>query len=599
MSYKYLALLSGILLSISFPPSYKIDLSFLSFISFLPLLLILNSSNNYNFISFKKKQNFAEINNENKSLFLVLYLTFLIYHIGVNWCIGSFQKQTDPYLLMSAILLSIFHPFFFMVPIKIYLTLKKLATDKNLKFKEKIHFLFPFIWVVFEWLHGETELSYPWITLGYTQIESINWIQFIDITGIWGASFIILMINVLIYDLYSNYIKTNDNTFDIKNIITFFNYKRNTILILLFFVLSPFIYSTYQYYNFKFIIEQTKNVNSNKIDKLNNVKIDKNYINFGVIQPNINPWEKWAGQGMEQISNHLNLQDKCIKTLNNSIYQNDKIDLFIWSETAIPFIDMSVNSNRNIDVLKQDIVKNKYSLLTGFTDIKIFPYGINKTITARPYFGESYYEPYNSAMLINPKDLDSISTDNFREKNIYQKMKLTPFAERLPHSELISFAQNWFTWGVGISSWGIGTNQKNLVFENNKKTATIAPIICIESIYPRFVSNFAELGAEIFVIITNDAWYNGTPGPRQHYLIGAARAIENKRFLVRCANSGVSGVISPLGTSINEIPAQTSSFFKFKVPKIHKLTLYSQYGDWFPSLLILCVLGIYIYLKKN
>lgn len=596
MSYKYIALLSGILLSISFPPPYLINISFLTFISFIPLLLVLNSPNNYLFISFKKKSNSLDSNYENKSLFLVLYLTFLIYHVGVNWWIGSFQKQTDPYLLMSAILLSIFHPFFFMVPIKIYLSIKKLASDKNFKFKEKIHFLFPFIWVLFEWLHGETELSYPWITLGYTQIESLSWIQFIDITGIWGASFIILMINVLLFDLYSYYIKKNDNTLNLNNILKLINSKRNTILILLFFFLTPFLYSTYQYYNFKFIIEQTKNINSNKVYKLYS-QIDKNYINFGVIQPNINPWEKWAGKGIEQINNHLNLQNKCIQTLNNSITQNNKIDLFIWSETAIPFIDMSINSYRNIDILNQDINKNNYSLLTGFTDIKIFPNGINKTITSRPYFGESFYEPYNSAMLINPKDLDSIFTDNFREKNIYQKMKLTPFAERLPHSELISFAQNWFTWGVGISSWGIGINQKNLDFENNNKSAKIAPIICIESIYPRFVSNFAKYGAEIFVIITNDAWYNGTPGPRQHYLIGAARAIENKRFLVRCANSGVSGVISPIGNSIYEIPAQTSTYFNFKVPKVNKLTLYSKYGDWFPFLLIIFIFTFYFYLK--
>lgn len=597
MNYKYIALFTGILLSLSFPPYYSIDLSFLSFFAFIPLLLVLNSPNDYNFISFKNKLKYADKTIEHKSLFIVLYLTFLIYHVGVNWWIGSFQKQTDPYLLMSAILLSIFHPFFFMVPIKIYLSIKKLAHSKNYKFKEKIHYIFPFIWVVFEWLHGETELSYPWITLGYTQIESVNWIQFIDITGIWGASFVILMINVIFYDLYSKYLRTFNNVFNSKNVLEFINLQSKSILILLLCFILPFVYSKYQYYNYNYLIEQTKTINSNRLDKLSNVNVDKKYINFGVIQPNINPWEKWSGKGMEQIYLHLNLQNECIKTLNNSITQNDKIDLFVWSETAIPFIDMSINTNRYIDTLYKDIKKNKYSLLTGFTDVKIFPDAKNKTITARPYFGDSYYEPYNSAMLINYNDLENISNDKFRENNVYQKMKLTPFAERLPHSELISFAQNWFTWGVGISSWGIGTNQKNLIFEKNKRSADIAPIICIESIYPRFVSNFALLGAEIFVIITNDAWYNGTPGPRQHYLIGAARAIENKRFLVRCANSGVSGVISPLGKSLIEIPAETSSFFKYKVPKIKNLTLYSKYGDWLPlSLLIFCIF-IYVIIK--
>ena len=137
-------------------------------------------------------------------------------------------------------------------------------------------------------------------------------------------------------------------------------------------------------------------------------------------------------------------------------------------------------------------------------------------------------------------------------------------------------------------------------FENNGKNSKIAPIICIESIYPRFVSNFASLGADIFVVITNDAWYDGTPGPRQHYLIAAARAIENKRFLVRCGNSGISGVISPLGNSLIELEPQTKAALSYKVPSNNKITIYTAQKDWLPITNILLIIITFIFFKyKN
>jgi apolipoprotein N-acyltransferase len=602
MKNRYFVVLTGLLLSLAFPP---LIFNNLVFIAFLPLLFLLHN-NTLNFTTLKNNSvddNSSNFKNKmkNKGYFLPLYLTFFVYHLGANWWIGSFQEQTDPYLLMSAILLSIFHPFFFMFPIKIYQILVKQLTKKNINENSKPNisylYLFPFIWVVFEWLHGETELSYPWLTVGYTQITNTNWIQFIDITGIWGASFVILMVNVIIFDLINRFIEIEKNNVlklsdKLKQLFTTFKIQTITLILLL---ILPILYSQYQKNEYNNIIDETLKVNKEK-NILNN-----KFINFGIIQPSINPWEKWSGKGSEQILTHIKLQDSL---RNYLIAKNEKIDIFIWSETAIPFINMEVNAEKNLGFIYNDIIDKKYSLLTGYTDIKLFKPNEERTVTAKPFVDNLYYESYNSAYLINEIDFDNltngiISLKDF-SKNIYHKSKLTPFAERLPHVEMFSFAKQWFEWGVGISSWGKGTKQIALKFENNGKNSKIAPIICIESIYPRFVSNFASLGADIFVVITNDAWYDGTPGPRQHYLIAAARAIENKRFLVRCGNSGISGVISPLGNSLIELEPQTKAALSYKVPSNNKITIYTAQKDWLPITNILLIIITFIFFKyKN
>lgn len=607
MKNKYFILITGILLSLSFPP---LVFNNLVFIAFLPLFHFLHNNNNNN-------SKFSNSENKNKdkknSLFLPLYLTFFIYHVGANWWIGSFQEQTDPYLLMSAILLSLFHPFFFMFPIKIYQILVRQLTKNNITENNKPNisylYLFPFIWVGFEWLHGETELSYPWLTVGYTQITNTNWIQFIDISGIWGASFVILMVNVIVFDLINRFVdfEKENNSLKLSHKLKVLLDKNKIQSISLFALLIlPFFYSFYQKNNYSDIVNLTIKKNQTDSKFVNNTNKnsieDSNFINFGIIQPSINPWEKWSGKGSEQIITHIQLQD----SLSNYIKsKNQNVDIFLWSETAIPFINMEVNSYKNLGSIYNDISNKNYSLLTGYTDIKLFKPNEEKTVTAKPFTDNIYYESYNSAFMINPANITDFTSGIINEKKIYDKIyhktKLTPFAERLPHVEMFSFAKKWFEWGVGISSWGKGTKQIALKFENNSKKSNIAPIICIESIYPRFVSNFASLGADIFVVITNDAWYDGTPGPRQHYLIAAARAIENKRFLVRCGNSGISGVISPLGNSLTELEPQKKGAINYQVPTTKlqpiKYTIYTQYKDWLPITSILLSIVIFLVLK--
>lgn len=117
--------------------------------------------------------------------------------------------------------------------------------------------------------------------------------------------------------------------------------------------------------------------------------------------------------------------------------------------------------------------------------------------------------------------------------------------------EYFPVAKKWLEWGVGISDWQKGEEQRTLNFTSHGNAVRLGCIICIESVYPDFVRQYAAQNANVFVVITNNAWYNYTFGPEQHYQIAAMRAIENRRSIIRCGNSGISGFIAPTGASIS------------------------------------------------
>jgi len=535
----FLSLVSGILLALSFPP---LPFFMLAFVAFIPILFIFASESHP------------------RRMFLKLYLTFFIYHAGSNWWIGSWQADTDPYLTASAIALALAHPFFFMIPFIIFNIFKR-------RYSTKVALnLFPFIWVAFEWAHSLGEFSYPWLTYGNTQFYNSIWIQFIDITGIWGSSFLVLSANILILKIILEYRKKNQ-AIELNN-----KFIRKAYILLTAIIIFPLIYGIW-----------AKSEYSH--DKL---KLEYPSAKIGVVQPNINPWRKWEGGVEHQVVMHFALEDS-VRAVSG------KPDLFIWSETSYPK-HTNVENIYEYYMFYERVLATGVPLMMGFAEIRFFEDSLDMPPTARVYPWDStqIYESYNSAMLVNPV--------HSSEPQTYRKMRLTPFAERMPYSEYLLFMRSWFEWGVGISSWGRGLEQKNLFVETEKVHFQIAPIICIESIYPSFVAEFTAKGANVMSVITNDAWYDYTPGPEQHYIIAALRAIENRRYLARCANSGVSGFISPTGNSISKMPQYTQIASIEQLPLMNNITIYVRYRDYLPitfSVILLFSLIFSFFSKKN
>lgn len=526
-----LGAVAGLLLASAFPP---MPFFFLAFVAFIPLL--------------------KAIDEGTAKPFLLYYVTFFVYHGASNWWISSFQEKTDPFLMASGFAIWLVHPFFFMLPLYSYGFLKRKVSERAALYS------FPLLWVLFEWGHSLSQFSYPWLTVGYTQVNNSYWIQFIDLTGIWGASLLLCYINVIIYDM----MRRIGSAVEGKARLSRFK-KELSFLALL--IVLPLIYG---------FISFGRYGSTRKHEKINVV----------LVQPDIDPWEKWQTMPpLEMIRMQMQLADSAASRFR------DKADIVVFPETALPALGMDFNRDHNFGFLYEWVRLQKASLLTGFIDYYFYP---DKSRAVFPYKmteDRQAYDTYNSALLMNP--------GSDKDYDIYHKMKLTPFAERIPHIENYAFLQKYLSWGVGISSWGIGKDQHNLQLRANGKTAELAPVICIESIYPDFVRKFAHKGAEMMVIITNDAWYDHTPGPAQHWHIARARAIENRRYIVRSANSGVTGVISATGEEKLRAEQYKSLATVAAVPLLKEKSFYTLYGDWIIIPVSLLLSAIIIFFRKK
>lgn len=541
------AAISGMLLALSFPP---IPMPFLAFIGLVPLLFALNKS---------------ELPTKQK--YILVYITFFIYHTGSLWWISSWTRDTDIFLLISGIALDFLHPFFFFVPFAMYFWFQK-------KFNTKpALYLFPLLFLSFEWLHSLGDVGFPWLTLGNTQILNLYWIQFIDITGVWGASLLILYINVFVVDFFLTFSMAHS-----RNILQYILQSRKaSILIALMAVLLilPFFYSFYALQNYDYKTNLLKN---------------KNLV-VAVVQPNINPWKKWETNVREQI-------EILLKTSDSLLTINPFIELFVFPETAIPMLYTDFNSLQDISILQNWCNLRNVSILTGITEFYFIPKTNTAPATAKKLAADpnQFYQTFNSSILVTP-NFDYKPGDKV---NSYRKSKLTPFGEQIPFQNELPFLSQFAMWSVGISSWNKGPGANIMSSSINNKDVRIGNIICIESIYPNFVRDFNKANANLFTLITNDGWYDFTIGPRQHYLLACIRAIENRRYIARSANTGVSGFISPLGISLKEVPQYTRIATDLILPLQNRQTLYSKYGDWLP---ILIIIGVFItsvigFLKK-
>lgn len=454
-----------------------------------------------------------------------LYICFFVFHGFCNWWISSWQDQTDPYLLASGIAVWLVHPLLLMLPWLLLVWLSKRLS------RNAIVVLIPFVYTAGEWGHGQTDFSYPWLTVGYSMVD-VPTAQVAEIVGVYGISFAIMSVNTLVYAalLHRDFRARSASLL--------------TIAVVIWVGLS--------------VAGSVRRFSFGWLDRGGAVRVE-------IVQPNTNPWDKWSAPS-EQLRIHKEVSDSLRRA-------GVRADVSLWSETAIPFVIRSYRYIADWMDVRRWVDTSGTTLLTGFADMMVYPDG-TAPASARSLAAaaEVKYDHFNAAMIINP---------GRAEVPVHRKTMLTPFAERLPFADQLSFAMKWFEWGVGISAWGKGLEREPLpVIRNGDTIARIGTIICIESIYPDVARDMVNNGADVLAVITNDAWYNGTWGPRQHYDIARMRAIEFRRPVVRSANSGVSGVISADGTSVLELPTLRRIAAIGQVRPNNVQTFYARHGDW-------------------
>jgi len=497
-----LLILSGIVLGISFPP-FPFPFTLLIFVGLIPYFAVM-----------KKRTTLVSIN---KATFIFSFF----FSITTIYWVGSWSSDADPYLMLAGAALLFAYPGVMLIPSTLYYLAKKVFP------KFDALWLFPIFWVTLEYLLTLTDLRFPWLLLGHGLAKFNLFIQGADIIGTNGLSLTVAYINVLLFKSFFEK-RSGDK----------FNLKPALIAVLIFLCLM--IYGIY---------------------KVSSFKISDRKIKVGIIQPDINPWDKWSTGNLGQLTNqYLDLSKKCV---------DEGAELILWPETALSDYVFGGNYNIVEDSIFNFLDRNKVSLLTGMPDIVYF-FDQNKIPEDAKYSkqGDYYYATYNAVLGLNP---DS------REIQRYGKMKLVPLGEKVPFSDQFTFLGDIFKWGVGITGWNIGKDTTVFkIYNDGIDTIKVGGLVCYESVDPVFVSAFVQKGAEMISVVTNDSWYGKSSGPYQHKDFGILRAVENRRSVVRCANGGISCIINAKGEILSETELYTKTTLVGEVPLQEEKTFFTE-----------------------
>lgn len=173
---------------------------------------------------------------------------------------------------------------------------------------------------------------------------------------------------------------------------------------------------------------------------------------------------------------------------------------------------------------------------------------------------------------------------------MYHKMKLVPFSEALPFEGMFPILSR-----INLGESDFRTGKDETIFDINGGIKA-APYICYEIIYPNFVRRRAASGANLLVTVTNDGWFGKSTAPYLHAAMARMRAVETGLPLVRCANTGVTFAIDPVGQIVNKGDLYTSEVITADVPFYSLNTIYRRFGDWFPLASVGVFISILIYL---
>jgi apolipoprotein N-acyltransferase len=217
-----------------------------------------------------------------------------------------------------------------------------------------------------------------------------------------------------------------------------------------------------------------------------------------------------------------------------------------------------------IEELLQDYPQSSFIL--GAITYRLFPSKAVAPYNARPV-GSQWYCSYNTAMMIDTTGM----------RNFYHKSKLVPAVEILPYQRYLGFLGKVFElFGGSMSSYGVSDDVNNLT---DRDGGQVGVMICYESIYGEYYRRTAKYGAGFTAVITNDGWWGDTPGYRQHLSYACLRAIETRRDIVRCANTGISALINQRGDVLSETDWWTREVLTGTVSTSSRETFFVRCGD--------------------
>lgn len=530
MKYVLLALISGLLFSISWP-TYGVP--YFIFVAFVPLLLLEHEISK-----------FSSLKRKGWAVFGYSYLAFLVWNcVTTRWLYEA--RNPDGSHAIFAVLFPVVVNTLLMA-----LTFQLYHWYKNAKSTYWGLVFFVAIWMCFEKFHLSWELTWPWLNLGNVFAEHPKIIQWYDTVGATGGSFWILLVNVLIFYTIRIWEAGRKPKSLIKNII-----------LVLGFIFIPIAISLV------------------KFNQFNEQPIGK--VRMMMLQPDLNPYsEKYQKDSLDIVKEFLDLAQQ---------HQTSGIDFYLTPETSFPgyggLSESGLQSSQQISLIEQFLTSHPKSVfIGGVSTYKIFHPSDEIPASASYYPTQNIWvDSYNSAIQIYPK----------QHYDIYRKGKLVPGVEIFPYMNVLKpiLGNAMLNFGGTVAS--LGSDKERKVFKNPYNKAKVAPIICYESIYGEFVSDYVKKGANVLAIVTNDSWWGTTQGHQQLLTYARLRAIENRREIARSANSGISAHINARGEILEDTFYGDQTALVSDIQLYSQSTFYSRTGD-LVSRICLFILGFLV-----
>lgn len=475
----------GLLLALSFPPA---DIALLAWVAFIPLFWAMEA-----------------VHGSSKSALCGFVFGIAFFGFDVSWIDRTLIMHGHFSTVMAGTVFVAMVLSLSLIPGLFGLAMAMLKDHSG-----AMAIAAPFVWTALEYIRTWIFTGFPWDLAGYSQTGFLHLVQIADITGVYGVSFLVVLVNASIWLLLQSRFVPDRPA---KKYVGFC-------------VLVCVLCVGYGHMRLAHFSQPAP---------------PSEGFTAGVLQGNIPQDLKWEESA----------RDSTFRTYEQLGHQAvlAGAKLLIWPETAAPILFGMFNPEwQRVGAMASQL---GVPMLVGAPSVK----KVN---------GELAY--YNSAFLMEGNML------RYR----YDKIHLVPFGEYMPLSWLLPL-------GPGLAAreadYSPGREMTVMQVEGGPRFSVL---ICYEAIFPDLARLAVNQGAQLLVNITNDGWFGETGAPYQHLMMAGMRSIENRVWLLRAANTGISAAFDPAGRMVKEIPLETEGFMTVTVPVAAQAgSFYSSYGDVF------------------
>ncbi len=421
------------------------------------------------------------------------------------------------------------------------------------KFTGVLPYIFLMVaWIAWERAYFDAEISWPWLVLGNAFARSIASVQWYEFTGTLGGSLWVWICNLSIFGIM---VALSDGSWASWNIKARSAAISGVVLVLV----GPFTVSHVMFGRYE--------------EKENPLEVI-------VFQPNIDPYNKFQAKTQEEQDAILTgqmekaLQERAVSvsplhdTLSGAGKPGEPLLLLAPETFTGDVVDGEWEKSMTWQRLTSFLAGYPgVNMIFGASSYSFYGPGERPSYTARKLRDGRWLESHNSALMV----------DGTGRTEIFHKSKLVVAVEKTPYPAVFCRIDDMLG---GVMGRCVGQDSVSILHcVSNADTVALGCAVCYESIYGEYYTGYIKEGAEAMTVITNDSWWGNTPGYRQHLSYSSLRAIETRRSIARCANTGISAFIDQRGVVHEPTPWWKPAVLHGYVNRNSKMTFFVLHGD--------------------